>query len=290
MPTQTSKEIQEDSLRKAYFDYWRIKNNPRYIEFWKEVKSMGGEGKANGNLQKDMFDPPLLKEEGYGEWFMRTNGEGRHEYWFVEQMKKFKVWFPLPDPLKRIDWMNFIKTPDPDIIESMNYAYIYSYRSQRKLPIKIEIDGADDDKEIIRHVSRQVNFMRHIMGIWPLGRDHIGKFHLYAQTWDQKICDGKSFPEIAEMTNAKPTTVKMRFYKAFKLIYEVASYDPDLLEFPPEPLCSDCDKREICKSLCFVADREVKRREKYRRELQTVGYKSISDQRTYQEWLGNKNP
>ena len=253
----TLRKAWENSIRKAYFNYWRLQNNPEYIKFWEKVKSLGDKA-----YQKYIFNPPLKEGENYTEWRLRTNWEGEYKSWLVENMRKFGVWEPLPDPYKKIDWKNFIKNPDKEIIDSMNNVYCYNADSKRRFAVKI--DPMEDDWEILHKVKITINFYRAWMatrGIFkPTKKEHLEKFPLYAQVWDLRKSPGrKSFQEIAKIMKRKPSTVKMMFYKAFELIFG-KPYDPDFFKdykskIPKRSLekcCDTCEERKTCKEPCSI--------------------------------------
>jgi|GEM_PF-6316635 len=287
MSFKSLKIIQKLILTKAYIDYWKKQNDPEYIKFWEELKS-------NPNkIHEYIFDPPKKEGESYFEWCERTNFNPRDESgpkmesWFVKKCKEFGVWPPLPDPYKKLDWMNFEKKPDPDVIESMNNAYAYAY-PRKKFVIKI--DPFDDDFEILYHVYLQVNFLRKFISTAKdfqpklfLKRDHINKFPLYAQIWDLRRWERKTFSEISRILKLRISTISDRFYRAYELIFN-EPFDNEFFEelwsyLPKERLnnyCEICPKRNFCKELCPDMILDLRSIEKKRnwREVQAITRKT----------------
>lgn len=302
MSDKSRKEIQKQNIKKAYFDFWRIQNNPAYIEFWKKVKSLGDEV-----FKKYIFDPPMKKGETYPEWFMRTEaqGKGKKESWFVKEMKSFGVWLPLPDPQKKINWINFDENPDKDIIESMTCAYGYNVHLRERFPIMI--DPLLDDYEIKGQVEIYVKFlltwMKTAGKIKPASRDQINKYHLYAQVWDLRKPPRKTFPEIASMLKIHSSTAKSMLQKAYELIFN-EPFDRKAYEQKIKKLikkndlklcntCSDhtCIKEGRFKNYCPDMMFHLKQLEKPQTEKIMMGDYVGKDGKKISkiEWLSNKD-
>jgi len=270
MSTKSSRELQKQDIREAYFYYWRIQNNPKYIKFWEKVKSSGGVTQQQGTKEK--------------------------QSWFVSQMKYFKVWVPLPDPSKKIRWENFIESPDPEIIDSMNAAYAYAEPRKR---FKVMIDPESDNYEIANIAVRWANFYRAFTGIHPHGRDHIKKFHHYAMVWDLRKPPRKSFPEIASMLKIHNSTAKSMLQRAYELIFN-EPFDKEAYEQKIKKLsrkndlklcntCSDhrCIKDGRFKNYCPDMIFHLKQLEKSQTEK--ILYDDKDDKKISKiDWLSNK--
>jgi len=249
MSIKSSREFQKQNLRKAYFNYWLIQNNPSYRDFWRAVKEKGETVHS-----EYIYDPPLRKGENYGRWFERTGGQGQKESWLVKEMKRFGVWLPLPDPFKKIDWTNFEQKPDSAIIESMNSAYAYNADLRKRFPVMI--DPLLDDYEIYFRVNQYVKFLRTWMstsvGIPPTRRHHIIKFQFYAQVWDlRKGFPKKSFREIARELRRPIQTVISQFKRAYELLYdrpyEATGHRAMIRSLVRKTTCKDCPEQALCK-------------------------------------------
>lgn len=269
MGNQTRKHFQNYLVKRAYFCYWRLQNNPNYIDFYKKIK-----GKQARDLREVFFyDPPLLEGEKDGDHRGLKKKWGWHRY----AEEKFKLGpFSVINPFKKIDWANFpkIQNPDQDIILALEYSRMFrpafpsaflfapteeENRNHHLGPIvKFDIDIRCDNREIWGFLLKQIDLERASRGINCLNRDHLNKFHLYAQVWDlRKGQNRKPFREIARMGGVNISTTKSRFYKAFELIFGQA-FDNDLFKKLKGPVykeslakyCENCSDRETCKDIC----------------------------------------
>lgn len=271
MPQKTRAKLKEETIKKAYFEYWRFQNNPTYLEFY------------NQN-----FNPHRLEGELYSAWAERLEcAEKMNRIVIPELQKRFNLSYPPVDPFKRIDWFSFknaLREPDKEILFTFKSAQKWrgpvitlltvmlcdeplGYHWQ---DIKNRVKTVDsplcfipnhtyDKKEILNAISNEMDEWEKMRRVKRIRRrDSINKFHLYAQVWDlRKGHPKKSFARIAEMTGASRSTVKARFYKAFELIFGYPFNSEHFSAFGKKVYreslirhCGDCGERDKCTDAC----------------------------------------
>lgn len=287
MPYKTWRKRREETISKAYFQYWQFQNNPDYVEFYVQN-----------------FTPQRLNDEGYSTWARRLGLEQKIESTVCPQLEqKFKLSYPFPvDPFKKIDWSDFetiLLKPDREILKTFRHfqkngggpivspfsPHLFEYAPSAVLDVVRKLDGhkypfcfipnvVDYDKEeIFELMSQQIDSWRKWKMIQKLRhRDHVNKFHLYAHVWElRKGWDRKTFPEIAKMITANISTVKSRFYRAYELIFN-KPFDTNLFiklrnRVRKESLakyCEICREYKTCRGECpdilpFIDQDKVKR-------------------------------
>lgn len=288
---RTQREFQKHLIKLAYFHYWKLQNNPEYIEFYNLVKE-----KKEKNEKKIIFlgDEREIDPDGRIQRRVKENPEdlfGNNTILYVYRRgklitylsewgyleKKFNLVFPI-NPHKKIDWGNFpnFKIFDDEIIEGFNLSKLYQPVSQINIDeygqggnedfksyyfgpiLRVKIDLRYDKFEILSFLSKQIDLARLNRGIKKLNRDHLNKFHLYAQVWDLRKGQGKkSYREIGRILGKKISTVKSMFYRAFELIFN-KPYDSDFFKnyksmVYKESLrkyCDICEERKTCRDVC----------------------------------------
>ncbi len=297
-----------------YFHYWKLQNDPEYIEYWKEQKVYVKD--AEKDPQKALaqhlakFDDASLIKQGN---LSRKLGIGHH----------------LVDPFKKINWESFIDSNkvDPDIVNCLIWfplfqpVKIQAYHVEKGLvkakfalnamhnksklailnkiacekeedvvgignPIlRLLIDLNHDKKDILEKVSMYIDACRKERLLDQKSRDQINKFYIYAQVWDlRKSPNKKTFPEIGRELRVPISTIKSRFRKAFEAIYGI-KYDRDYFDRTKrivhkealDRTCEKCRERNSCKELCPDIIPFVMQDEGKLREKQTPNFNLILD-------------
>ena len=106
-------------------------------------------------------------------------------------------------------------------------------------------------------VSQQIDSLRKSLENDRIHRDRLDKFHVYAQVWDlRKEPEYRSILEAARELKLHPSTLKMRYYKAYELIhgkqYEPGSIKRSIRKQDLRKYCATCKDRETCKAPCPV--------------------------------------
>jgi len=208
------------------------------------------------------------------------NDPSYREFWdeFIQEGIQCPVDFQ-----KKIDWTNFLKDPDSEIIDFFNCTNnepVISFdppRTRNPFPhrkmMPVLIDLSFDKRDIFRNLSGMIDSYRLLFRKSPHGRDHASKFHLYAQVWDLRKGPYKhTFPEIGKLLKLPISTTKSRFRRAFTAIYGT-SYVPGSLvksQVRKDDLrrhCGKCPEREGCKEPCpdiipYIMQDFTRRREK----------------------------
>jgi hypothetical protein len=236
MATKTRKQLDKERYLTIYFHYWKLQNNPEYIQFYKSVK-----------------------EKGYIE--------------SVSTYLKFQLGFfgmkkPI-EPFKKIDWNAFIHSGivDPEIIEATKYSSAFTpavdvgeswepWKGMPKtlIPVLINV-GQFDKKEILYEVSKLIDYHQNERNLKIPKRDAIKKFHLYAEIWDsRKGFPKKTFREIARELERPTRTVESQFKRAYKLLYgkpyESTEHKAVQTSLIQKTTCKDCPQRPQCKIPC----------------------------------------
>jgi hypothetical protein len=219
MGTRTRKQLEREHFLKLYFHHWKLQNDPEYIKLWKRWEIYLE--KYKNHLEKsplEMFEPD----------------KSVHADWENLQ-KKFGV-LPgsvLPHPFKKIDWEGLVDSNrvDQEVLMSLASSspsppvQWHSCREsdQRTFSnpiLSLDIDLRHDKKDILEGVSMQIDMCRRFGDIdQSTQRDHINKFHIYAQVWDlRKGFPKKSISEIARELRRPIPTVKSQFKKAYELL------------------------------------------------------------------------
>jgi len=283
MSVKTRKRIQAELIKKAYFRYWRLQNDPEYISFYAKERELKG----------------------------KTN---------TDEMRKFGLGSFLVDPSKKIDWSNF---NDEEILQTAPTAFdiplkhtirqeilnniqarleaIPSIRTViygDKSPfLQFRVDLRFNKKEILESLSSQIDRMRKVKRIKPFTREFINKIPLYAQIWDlRKGLPKKSFKEIGRELRQPFSTVVSRFKKAFELLYgkpyESVEYKKKILAIIKKKTCKDCPEYSPdcpgCPELMFELEMiEGGQPHKIifdRKEQKESTIQLISDHKQFQEW------
>jgi hypothetical protein len=280
------KELQKEVVQRAYFEYWRLQNDPEYLLFYEERRKKRIE--VGDPIDFTKADSEFIKQR------KRFRLKGFH--WGNHGKIIQDVWV---DPFKKIDWTNFLKNPDREIMLVFESSDIFkpvsfpSYWARCSKTISMFVDDGPpilmdgipvfilgnllpnyllennnimpfyldlryDKKEILFNLSEQIDRHRKIRGVEPMGRDSLNKFHLYAQVWDARKGEKRMrFSEITKLMGAPISTIKSRFYRAFNLIYG-RPYDSDVFQeargkVAKETLrrtCGKCEERDTCREIC----------------------------------------
>ena len=95
MAYKTQKKLREERIKKAYFKYWQLQNNPNYIEWYKKYFTSN-------------------------ETYLTDKNKEEYESIILPQMRqKFNLNYIPVDPFKKVEWLNFKKAllePDQQIL------------------------------------------------------------------------------------------------------------------------------------------------------------------------------
>lgn len=314
MPRKTRRKFEEGTIRKAYFYYWKLQNDPDYVEFYRKN-----------------FIPQRLSGERYSTWASRSGYKQKMELTIGPQLlEKFKLSHRFPvDPFKKVDWSNFEKAmsePDQEILktfahfrrngggpvivfcpQAFGYAPSAVFEITRRLsgpkyPFCFIPDVVDGTKEeILETISQKIDGWRRLEMVRRLlRRAPVNKFHLYAQVWDfRRPPNSLSFPQIARKTKTGIATVKTRFYRAFELIYN-QPFNRDLfkeIKIEKQSLtkvCDNCSDRKLCRAkrvedLCPDVISYVMQDQTRRREKQFFDFDALSDHSQYRKWSKSRS-
>ena len=228
MATRTRNQLKRERFLKIYFHYWKLQNNPEYIEYWK---------KQTAYLQEYQKNPIETLRKTDDNFF--TNS--------VNLSIKFGLRGILVDPYRKIEWedlINFNKV-DSDIIRGLAFSPFFSpvkvQRFHREVEpndqdetgnpiLRLLIDLSYDKKDILNQISGYIDKWREIRKIeLSKSRDQISKFYKYAQVWDlRKGFPKKSFREIARELKEPTPTVVSQFKRAYELLYNKPYESTDL--------------------------------------------------------------
>lgn len=274
MATKTKKVTKRETITRAYYEYWRLQNNPEYVKFYNEAKSLKSlpqipdhkTGWVNSNMRR------------FGIWdkFDRRGAP------YTKDGRKIVDPLPLVDPNKRINWSGIESGEvDEEIISIMNLnlfkpAAIRDVILREGQPIVyVSMNLRYDKTEILHSISEWIDRLKKDRGIREslrMSRDQLNKIPLYAQVWELRR-DRKTFPEIARQLKIPTGTVRMRYYHAYDVIYN-HRYQSDLRKrIDKETLrkyCEICPDR-TCKILCpdvlpYVDQDQVKRGEVFAKD------------------------
>lgn len=257
MGTKTRKQIKRERFLKIYFHYWKLQNNPEYIEYWKRQKAF---------LEDFQKDPKQAFAKYDDNFFIDS-----------ENLKtRFGLTVLLVDPFKKIDWEALVDSNkvDLDIIKAFGFSPLFMPVSVQRFHREIEpnnksemgnpilrvlIDLNQDKKETLSMISDYIDRWRELRKLnRPDQRDQISKFYFFARVWDlRKGKDRLTFAEISEKMNTNIQTTKRRFYRAFELIYN-KKYDPLIFRKARSTVykeslkreCKSCPERKTCNDLC----------------------------------------
>lgn len=321
MENKTQNQFEKYKIKLAYFNYWKLQNNPDYIEFYKIIK----------NKKKDENKIIFIDNEkklDSSEIFRKLIGNDNKVYFVLEEGKllsafryaeeKFKLgFFSIINPFKKIDWANFpnLINFDNEIITFFNWSEIYrpvwlssfkysnptekDFQNHFLNPIvKFDIDLRYDKSEILSSLSDQIDIERRNRKIYSFERHRLDKFHLYAQVWElRKGYPKKTFKEIAFELKQKHFTIISRYKKARELLFgnEINKPKTEL-----RSSCKNCPEWQNCKIPCpeiemELANLEVKQSHKLGRVIENGKRKKIStyeialERKSYLNWITKNN-
>ncbi len=264
---KTRKQLNRERILRIYFHYWKIQNNPEYIEYW-----------------KGRTDP------------QRSFTEFRNT--FAELRNKLGLAQHLINPFKKIDWKAFIdfKKVDPDIINVLIFSPFHqpirvelyhrepglvsakwvlnTENSKFKLDVlknianksevsplqignpilKLLINLTQNKKDILEKVSRCIDVWRKERKIdLAKSRDQIEKFPIYAEVWDlRKGFPKKTFKEIARYLKRPTRTVESQFKRAYEYLYnkpyESTEHRAVMRSLIRKTTCKDCPEKSQCEA------------------------------------------
>lgn len=297
MPALTQAILKKEKIKKVYFAYWRIQNNPEYIDFYREWTQF---------IKRYKGDPQKTLHDTDESFFDRVR----------DIKKKFGIiGIYLVDPLKKIEWGEVGKLDRGDLVIMGAFSSkiirelgwnkkpmslgAYQEEIESNPSLRISVDMRANDKDIYYELSQKIKGWREARKVKRFNiRDPVEKFGLYARVWDfRKGHERLNFRQIAKKMGSNMQTTKMRFYKAFELIYG-EKYDPERFlkernNIPKESLkktCDNCQERSTCRILCPDVIPFVEAETRKQREKQTPNHDFISDQAAYQKWLEDEKP
>lgn len=295
MGIKTRKQLKKERFQRIYFHYWKLQNNPEYIEFWKRETAFHEDFKKN---PKEAFAK------------MDNNS-------FIDSAnisKKLGLGYVLFNPFKKIDWKGLIDFDkvDLDIIRGLTFSPIFSsvkvegwepkdQTGKFILRLLIDISPIHDKKDILETVSVYIDKWREIRKIEPSkSRDQINKFHIYAQIWDlRKGFPKKSFKEIARELKRPTPTVVSQFKKAYEFLYNKPYESTDLKSIRRSLIrktnCKNCREYLFCKIPCpdmqiLLEELDVKQPHKLGRVFldrngkKKSTYELAADREAYRNW------
>ena len=295
MGTKTRKQLKKERFLRIYFHYWKLQNNPEYIEFWKRETAF---------LEDFQKNP----KEAFAK--MDKNS-------FIDSAnisKKLGLGWVLFNPFRKIDWKSLINSDkvDLDIYRGLTFSPIFSpvkvegwepkdQKEKSILRLLIDISPIHDKKDILEKVSEFIDEWRKIRNIEPSkSRDQINKFHIYAEIWDlRKGFPKKSFKEIARELKEPTPTVVSQFKRAYELLYNkpYESTDQKLIRrsLVRKTTCKDCPEYSSCEIPCpdvqiLLEDFDVKQAHRLGRVFldrhgkKTSTVKLASDREAYRKW------
>jgi hypothetical protein len=250
MAKLSKKEIQRERILNAYFHYWKLQNNPAYVDFYRRWQQHA-RGKDETPFKKILSE---AKIRGYPwETFGPQSRTG---------LGRLVCPIPFVDPFKKIEWRKVSGLDDLYFWETFNFNphSVYESGSERTSGpfLKVSINPYGDKKNILFEVSEMIDDWKKLNEAPPGGRHFLNKFPLYAQVWDLRRGPNRKTPkEICAMLNLKSSTVKSRYYRAFELLHGRA-YNRDFDEkarrnVPREALkktCDICPEKGACAILC----------------------------------------
>jgi hypothetical protein len=267
---KTRRETRRDAIARAYFEYWKLQNNPEYVKFYNETKAL----KSHPPIPDDKWGRIRFNMLRFGIWdkFDRRGAP------YMKGGRKIIDPLPLVDPNKRINWSNIESGEVDEEITSIMGLNLFKPAAIRDVVLRdgqpivfVSMNLRYDKSEILHSISEWIESLKKDRGIREAlrkARDPLNKVPLYAQIWDLRR-ERKPFPEIARQMKIPTGTVRMRYYHAFELIYG-HRYQPDLrTRIDKETLkkyCDICPDHRTCEILCpdilaYIAQDEVKRRE-----------------------------
>jgi hypothetical protein len=245
MAKLSKKEIQRERILKVYFHYWKLQNNPAYVDFYRRWQE-----------HEIPFEKILSEAKIHGYPWMTFGPPSK------PGLSSMVCPIPFVDPFKKIEWRKVSGLDDLYFRDTFNFKLysVYEIGCERTPGpfLKVSIDPCADKKDIFSEISEMIDDWNKVNRTSPRDRDFLNKFPLYAQVWDlRRGANRKKFKEICQALNLSNSTCKSRYYKAFKLLYGRA-YDREFDEkarrkVPKEALnktCDICSEKRSCTIPC----------------------------------------